>query len=108
MKDYSEKRQYTRYDYQTPMSLYPKKLNSPFPEAKMKNYSNDGMYFQTNEKLKIGEHIYIQIDNHDSDLSGPEKYSEYSGYVRWSEELGTSYGDGNYGYGIQYSDPVYY
>ena len=112
MKDYSEKRQYKRYDHNTSLYLYEDepqdKDKDNYSCANMSGYSSGGMSFRTNEKLKIGQQVYIKTKYHDEKSTGPEKYTEYSGYIKWSDELGTSIPGGQYGYGIQYAKPVYY
>jgi Tfp pilus assembly protein PilZ len=108
MENHSEKRQYERYAYQLPVSLYRYDSQDSYYEGSIYNYSDGGMYFATNEKIDIGEQVYIKIKNHNKNSKGPEKYENYSGYLKWSSELGTSSPGGQYGYGIGYAEPVYY
>ncbi|MBU1343587.1 MAG: PilZ domain-containing protein [Proteobacteria bacterium] len=108
MEDYSEKRLYERYDYQEPVSLHRYESQDQFYAAKMYNYSSGGMYLRTNEEMTVGQHVYVRLKNYYADSKGPEKYKNYSGYIRWSDELGTSVPSGQYGYGVEYTKPVYY
>ena len=108
MEDYSEKRAYERYDYDTDLQLRRYDTKEYAYEANMGNYSRQGMYFTTKEKLNIGQEVYIKIQNYNPDSDGPEQYRSYTGYVKWSEDLGTSIPNGQYGYGVQYAEPVYY
>ncbi len=108
MEDYSEKRHYERFDDQVPASLHRYDSQDRFYAAKIYNYSSGGMYLRTNEEMTVGQHVYVRIKNSDSDPKGPGKHKDYSGYIRWSDELGTSIPNGQYGYGVEYSEPVYY
>jgi len=108
METPSEKRQYERHDFQLPVYLYRYDAQDKYYEANIYNYSNGGMCLKTNEKIDIHEQVYVKIKNLDKTSKGPEKYEKYSGYLRWSSELGTSSPGGQYGYGIEYAEPVYY
>ncbi len=108
MKDYSERRQYERNEYNTSLYLYENESQNDYGYANMSEYSSGGMSFRTNEKMEIGQQVYIKTKYYDEKSTGPEKYSEYSGYIKWSDELGTSIPGGQYGYGIQYAEPVFY
>ena len=108
MSDYMGKRQYERYEYNAPMYLYKHESQDQYYYANMSNYSSGGMSLKTDEKMDVGQHVYIRTKNYNKDSSGPEKYEEYSGYVIYSNELGTSVPSGQYGYGIKYAEPVYY
>lgn len=108
MANYSENRQYYRYDYQAPLELYRYENKDQQYQAQLGNYSMGGMYLETGEKMDVGQHVYVRIRNYDPSAGGFEKYDKYTGYVRWSEELGTSYPGGQYGYGIEYSETLKY
>lgn len=114
MENYSEKRQYERRDCKTAAHLYRYDTQKKFYEedtyydANMYNYSEGGGYLQTKEKINVGQQVYVKIKNYYKTARGPEKYETYTGYVRWSDELGTSSPDGQYGYGIEYKNSVYY
>lgn len=108
MEDHCEKRQYERLDYQIPLDLYRYENKDRQYPARLSNYSRGGLCLETGETLDVGQHVYIKIRNYDPSAGGFEKYDKYTGYVRWSEELGTSYPGGQYGYGIEYSEAVTY
>ncbi len=100
-----DKRTHKRIDHTASLSLKsPDTENQSIP-AQMVNYSRQGMCFRTGGKLKIGQEIYIKIDEYDPESEGPEQQDSYTGYIRWSEELGTSVPGGQYGYGVQYQVP---
>ncbi len=120
MENYSEKRRYERHNCKTPAQLYRYDAQNTkydqdaqydlgtYYDADMCNYSEGGGYLLTDEKINIGQQVYLKMKNYYKTSSGPEKYKTYTGYVRWSDELGTSYPGRQYGYGVEYKDPVYY
>jgi len=108
MEDYSDKRNHERRDCKTPVHLYRYDTPDTYYDADMYNYSEGGGYLQTTEKINVGQQVYVKIKNYYRDVKGPGKYETYTGYVRWSNELGTSSPGGQYGYGIEYEIPVYY
>ena len=108
MENYSEKREYKRYDYDSQVYLYKYDSQDQYYEGNMYNYSCGGMYLKSNEKMEIGEQVNVKIKNYNPDSSGLEKYKNYAGYVKWSSDLGTSSPGGQYGYGVEYAEPVYY
>ncbi len=108
MENQTEKRLYKRSEYKAPASLHRYDEKDQYYYAKVYNYSNGGMYLRSNEKMQIGQHVYVKLRDFDSYSKGPEKYKNYSGYVRWSDELGTSSPSGQYGYGVEYTQKVYY
>lgn len=103
MENYSEQRRYERYDHNAYVSLYRYDSQDQYYDANMHNYSKSGMFLKTDEEMIIGQHVYIR--DYDKDSNEPEKFKSYSGYIRWSEELGTSHPGGQYGYGIEYMEP---
>lgn len=102
----SEKRQYQRHSYETPLYLYRYDARERFYAADMYNYSQGGMYLKTNRKMDINQQVYIKIRDSNEKGKGPGKDEYYSGYVKWSEDLGTSSPGGQYGYGVEYEVPV--
>ncbi len=105
MSDYTEKRIDKRIDHKADLTLQKPGLSDQTSDARMVNYSRHGMCFRTGEKLKIGQEIYIKILDYDEESDGPEQEESYTGYVRWSDNLGTSQPGGQYGYGVQYHVP---
>jgi len=99
---FSEDRNKTRFDHIS--SLRVKDFSSgEVYEAKMLNYSNGGIYFESNSLLQKGAKIYICIENSPfANSSGLLEY--YTGEIRWRKYLKRSFFDD--GYGIQLSsDP---
>ena len=103
----ADKRGEERIDRETDLSIRKPGETDRFQDARMYNYSRRGLYFRSAEKLKIGQEIYIRILDLDEDADDYEDSDFYTGYVRWSEDLGTSQPGGQYGYGIQYAEPVF-
>ncbi|MDX9964366.1 PilZ domain-containing protein [Desulfobacter postgatei] len=108
MSPYSEQRKYIRVDCNNPAYVYRYEDQDLYYNASMYNYSSGGHYLASDEKMDIGQQVYIRIKNYDQASKGPEKYENYTGYVKWSTDLGTSHPAGRYGYGIEYAEPIYY
>ena len=94
---YSEDRDEPRFDHTS--SLQIKDLGSgEIYEAKMLNYSNGGVYFESDGLLEKGTKIYICMQNSPyAQASGVLEY--YTGEVMWRKNLKQSFF--KYGYGIQ-------
>jgi Tfp pilus assembly protein PilZ len=94
---YSEDRDETRFDHNSPLQV--KDLGSgAIYEARMQNYSNGGIYFESDGLLQKGTKIYICMQNSPyAQSSGVLEY--YTGEVMWRKILKRSFF--NYGYGIQ-------
>ena len=95
----SEDRDEPRFDHTSPLQV--KDLGSgEIYEARMQNYSNGGIYFESDGLLEKGAKIYISVQNSPyAQSSGVLEY--YTGEVMWRKYLKRSFF--NYGYGIQLS-----
>ncbi|MCD4722451.1 MAG: PilZ domain-containing protein [Desulfobacula sp.] len=104
------KRRYKRYEYNIPMYLYRMDYQDQYYYAEMKNYCQGGLSLLTNEKLVVGQLVYLEMKNYDEYATGPEKYKSYSGSVKWASPYSSSDGDAKaaYKYGIEYSESAYY
>ena len=105
MTDYN-RRAYERYDYEAEVR-YAYSGEEKYYDAKVYNYSNGGMYFQTEYPVKEGSKLYIKMKNYDASGSGPEAYEGYYGDVKWYARYpgsDTPY----YGVGVGYKEPVEY
>ncbi len=112
MKAHEEKRNYKRYNHHCPINLYHMDHQDQSFYAEMKNYSQGGTFLLTNEKLVVGQLVYLEIPHHDKQAQGPEKYKSYSGCVKWSN-INSSSPPGTEKhkpceYGIEYFKPVRY
>ena len=110
MESYEEKRRYERYEYSSPMFLYRMDYQDQYYYAEMKDYCQGGLALLTNEKLVVGQFVYLKMKNYNEDASGPEKNKSYSGSVKWAMPYPSHHGDakGSYKYGIEYSESTYY
>ena len=93
----SEDRAEVRSNHSAPLQV--KDLSSgEIYEARMQNYSNGGIYFESDGRFEKGTKIHICMQHSQcAKSSGVLKY--YTGEVRWRKELNLAYA--NYGYGIQ-------
>ena len=93
----SEERNDTRFDNISPLQVKDLSTGEMY-EARMKNYSNGGIYFESNGILQKGSKIYICIQNSPySQSSGVLEY--YTGKVMWRKFLKRSFF--KCGYGVQ-------
>ena len=95
---YSEDRDDTRFDHISTLQV--KDLNSgAFYEARMQDYSNGGIYFESDGIFQKGAKIYICMQNSPyPQSSGILEY--YTAEVKWRKNLKRSFFD--YGYGVQF------
>ena len=94
---YSEDRDDTRFDHSSPLQV--KDLSSgKMYEARMRNHSSGGIYFESDGLLQKGAKIYICVQNAPNpQSSGVLEY--YTGKVMWRKYLKRSFY--YYGYGVQ-------
>jgi hypothetical protein len=72
--------------------------------SKMFNYSKEGLYFESDLELPVGERIFIGIENSPyARESGV--YECYHAVIRWCKKLDHSMY--RFGYGIRYCDPMH-
>jgi hypothetical protein len=100
MNSNPEQRDNTRFDYQAPIVLEDAKFGI-LQGARMFNYSDFGLYFETDHFLAPGTDIYIGIPNSpytpDSDI-----YERYHAVIKWRKPLKES--SFYYGYGARFLD----
>lgn len=99
-------RTYERYSYEAAVQ-YAYAGEEKYYDAKMYNYSNGGMYFETQYAVEPGAKMYIKMANYSPNASGPESYETYYGEARWCSEY-SGPGAAYYGIGVQYEEPVSY
>ena len=99
-----EKRDNTRFDYQAPIVLEDAKFGV-LQGARMFNYSDFGLYFETDHFLAPGTDIYIGIPNSPY-ASDPDIYERYHTVIKWRKPLKKS--SFYYGYGVRFleTDPL--
>ncbi|MEJ2729340.1 MAG: PilZ domain-containing protein [Deltaproteobacteria bacterium] len=100
MNSNPEHRDNTRFDYQAPIVLEDAKFGI-LQGARMFNYSDFGLYFETDHFLAPGTDIYIGIPNSpytpDADV-----YERYHAIIKWRKPLKES--SFYYGYGVRFLD----
>jgi len=104
MNSNPEKRDNTRFDYQAPIVLEDAKFGM-LQGARMFNYSDFGLYFETDHFLAPGTDIYIGIP--DSPYTpDPDVYERYHTEIKWRKPLKES--SFYYGYGVRFlgRDPL--
>ena len=100
MNSNPEKRDNTRFDYQAPIVLEDAKFGI-LQGARMFNYSDFGLYFETDHFLAPGTDTYIGIPN--SPFSpDPDIYERYHAIIKWRKPLKES--SFYYGYGVRFLD----
>jgi hypothetical protein len=101
VKSNPEQRNKTRFKHVSPVT-YEDLERGIYAASKMYNYSQGGLYFESDLELRAGEKIFIGIENSpyakDSDV-----YECYHAVIKWRKDLEHSVY--RYGYGIQYCDP---
>ena len=99
-----EKRDNTRFDYQAPIVLEDTKFGV-LQGARMFNYSDFGLYFETDHFLAPGTDIYIGIPNSPY-TSDPDVFERYHAEIKWRKPLKKS--SFYYGYGVRFleTDPL--
>jgi hypothetical protein len=104
MNSNPEKRDNTRFDYQAPIVLEDAKFGI-LQGARMFNYSDFGLYFETDHFLAPGTDIYIGIPNSPY-TPDPDIYERYHAIIKWRKPLKES--SFYYGYGVRFleSDPL--
>ena len=100
MNSNPEQRDNTRFDYQAPIVLEDAKFGI-LQGARMFNYSDFGLYFETDHFLAPGTDIYIGIPDSpytpDSNI-----YERYHAIIKWRKPLKES--SFYYGYGVRFLD----
>ena len=101
----SEKRRSQRYFLKTPIDLYRMDYKDNRYDAEMIDCCNKGLSLMTNEKLVLGESVYVELKNCDANVPLPIKKQNYSGIVRWGKRYSSTNAgtNGLYKYGIELS-----
>jgi hypothetical protein len=96
-----ERREDARIDQISPLKI--KSLKSgKVHNARMFNYSKNGLYFESDSVLHTADQIYIGIqDSPYASSSGVLEY--YRAEIRWHKKLKDSYFE--YGYGVRFGAP---
>jgi hypothetical protein len=103
MRTKSEKRDCARFYHEIPVIIEECGAGVHF-DARMYNYSLQGMYFESDLALLSGTRINVWLSNLPGSSSPDINFAE----VRWSEEIIGAVVMYNYGAGIQYHQPITY
>ena len=82
MTRYDEKREYVRYDLDTPI-VYAFQDSDQFNPARLCNYCKGGMCFESDNAVEPGADIYIMMENFLPDSIDAEFSDGYLAEVRW-------------------------
>jgi hypothetical protein len=103
MRTNSENRDCARFCYEIPVVIEECGTGVHF-DARMYNYSLQGMYFESDHSLLSGTRVNVWLSNFPGSSSPDISFAE----VRWSEEITGAVVLYNYGVGIQYHQPITY
>ena len=103
MRTKSEKRDCARFCYEMPVIIEECGAGVHF-DARMYNYSLQGMYFESDLSLLSGTRVNVWLSNFPGSSSPDINFAE----VRWSEEIIGAVVLYNYGAGIRYHQPITY
>jgi hypothetical protein len=97
MSRYIERRAGARIEFKSPLKL--KNLKSGiFSNARMVNYCDNGLYFESNSSLAEGTEIILGIENSPYS-NGSGVFDVYQARILWRKRVQSSFY--KYGYGVQ-------
>lgn len=97
MTRYIQRRVETRTTHKSPVKIKDLKTGG-YHNARMVNFSNNGLYFEANHVLKVGAEIYLGIEN--SPFTAlPDAFDVYRANILWRSRLNSIFY--RYGYGVQ-------
>ena len=100
MSSNPEQRDNTRFKHVSAVT-YEDLEKGVYGQSRMYNYSRDGLYFESDLKLEVGERVFIGIEN--SPYAKPAgTYECYHAVIKRRQVLNRSVY--KYGYGVMYSD----
>ena len=109
MENQTEKRSCGRHHWEVPITVAYFNSNQ-YRSAKMLNYSEGGVYFESDFAFQPRASIYIRIGKKATD---PSEYRIHNGFrsvalgeVRWCKEV-TEGDPGKYGIGVKYYELEY-
>jgi len=82
MTHYNEKREYVRYDLDSPI-IYAFQDSDEFKPARLCNYCKGGMCFEAGDALEPGSDIYVMMENFSPDSIDADFWDGYLAEVRW-------------------------
>lgn len=102
----SDRRKYQRYSHKSPIDLYRTYYKDNRHYAEMIDCCHSGLSLTTNEKLVLGELVYVELKDDDTNIKLPIEKMSYSGIVRWGKRYPLAKAETNnrYKYGIEFSN----
>ena len=97
MNNRIEKRHHHRMDHNTMVTLESLEIGMDY-NTRMLNYSDDGIYFESNQFLSPGSEIFIRIENFTDDQT--ESHNCHHAKIIWGKRLNNT--PNTYGYGAKY------
>ena len=97
MESNPENRDNTRFEYESAVT-FDNKETGVQRNARMYNYSDQGLYIEADHRLEAGTEIRIGITNSPF-APEPDKYENYRGIIKWRKTLKRS--AYYYGYGVE-------
>jgi hypothetical protein len=94
-----ENRGDTRFNYKSPVTVEDLESSNTL-NARMVNYSKNGLCFETNGLLRLGAEVHIGIENSPYTSPSFRSYESCHAKIIWRKKLET--GLFNYGYGVRY------
>jgi Tfp pilus assembly protein PilZ len=99
MEENPENRNNARIAYKSPVTIENLKAGVIY-QARMLDYSEHGLYFETDSLLRLGEEVFIGIE-YSPYAESNDTYECVRAKIMWRRELPTSYF--KYGYGVKFS-----
>ncbi len=103
MPVFVEKRRHHRIDHVTSNIKYTKSPETPYTQALLINYSENGIFLKTSEQMDIDQPVTVWIDKPVEKAIGHEKFNSSQGYVRWMDQYHSHTHGTLYRYGIEFS-----
>jgi len=97
MNNQIEKRHHHRMNHNTMVTLESLEIGMDY-NTRMLNYSDDGIYFESNQFLSPGSEIFIRIENFTDDQA--ESHRCHHAKIIWGKRLNNT--PNTYGYGAKY------
>jgi hypothetical protein len=82
----NEKRKSVRHDHEASI-VFAYQNSDEFYNAKMCNFSNSGLCFESSAAIEPGSDIYVMMEEFLPDTIGSEIYDGYLAEVRWCQRL---------------------
>ena len=102
--NFFDRRASVRFNHEAPI-MHENHNNGIFYPAKMYNYGNGGMYFETDLIHRPGEEIFIDFDNLPH-FSKTDVLEGFRAAVVWCKKVGETEMVKKYGVGVKFYEPL--